>query len=98
MGDWSSLGQELVDSYMTGDDENMKELGELIRNRIGCSGCEARHICDDYKDSVFDGKCENVLNSFFSDTEDEDTREQRAKEEQEARELYEQDMNSWKWR
>lgn len=98
MGDWKDLGQELVDSYMTGEEEDMEELAQLIRERIGCAGCEARELCEKYKDSVYDGECAYVLDSFFADTEDEDTREQREKEEQEARELYEQDMNSWKYR
>lgn len=98
MGDWRKIGDELVDSFLTGEDEDMKELGELIQDRLGCYNCEAKDLCDNYKDDVFDGECYKVLNSFFADTEDEDTEDERKRREEEARIQREEDWRSWTYR
>ena len=71
MGSWESIGDELIDSFLNGCDEDMEELSLLIQDRIGCPNCKARKVCLEYKDTIYQGECALVLNHFFSDTEEE---------------------------
>lgn len=98
MGAWTTLGDELVEDFLEGDDKDMKELGELIQARIGCDKCQAYDLCREYKDDCFEGECYKVLTSFFCDTEEEDTAEERERREEEARIQSEEDWHSWKVR
>ena len=95
MGAWTDLGDDLVDAFLGGDDEDMKELGELIQDKLGCHRCKVNDFCHEYKDEVFDGECYKVLTSFFCDTEDEDTEEYRKEREEEARRQEAEDWSSW---
>lgn len=97
MGDWRAVGEDLIDTYFSSD-EDMQELSQLIHDRIGCSRCKAFELCDEYKDDAFDGECWKVLNSFFADKEEEDTREVREEREREAEIQNEEDWHSWYYR
>ena len=98
MGDWRNVGDQLVDTFLTGEEEDIKELSVLIRERIGCHKCKVQELCRDYKDECFDGECWRVLESFFADMEDEDTEEERERRRKEAREQEEEDWRSWTYR
>lgn len=95
MGAWADLGDDIVDYYLNGDEEDMKEFSEIIQKCVGCHRCKVFDFCYEYKDEVFDGECYKVLTSFFCDTEDEDTEEYRKEREEEARRQEAEDWHSW---
>ena len=97
MGDWKELGEDLVDSFLESD-EDIQELAVLIKERLGCRRCKAETLCREYKDECFDGECWKVLDSFFADMEDEDTREERERREEEAEVQAREDWRSWTYR
>lgn len=64
--------EQLQEIFIQAD---ISEIANFMQKH--CDECPARELCKEYKEEAYDDECENVLASWMSEEEEEDTREAR---------------------